>query len=90
MAELLVQANSTPAYLTGDGMAANDIRDWLYDPIGVLRVISQENENGEWVRVAEYLDIPGCVAVAETAEEAVAAVEELKQQHIDESRLLAE
>lgn len=63
-------------------MNETSIRDWLYDPIGVLRVISQENADGHWVRVAEYLDIPGCVAVADTAEEAVAAVEELKQQYI--------
>ncbi|QSE93755.1 hypothetical protein JWS13_36730 [Rhodococcus pseudokoreensis] len=63
-------------------MPANDIRDWLYEPVGVLTTSSHESEDGEWVRVAEYLDIPGCVAAAGTAEEAVAAVEQLKQQYL--------
>ena len=67
-------------------MNETSIRDWLYDPVGVLRVISEENADGHRVRVAEYLDIPGCIAVAETAEEAVAAVEELKQQFIRRAR----
>lgn len=51
--------------------------DYLAVPY-LLRVHAVRDEHGEWVRRAEYPELPGCVVEAPTPEEAIDRLETLR------------
>ncbi len=60
-----------------------DLREYLAVPY-VLAIESVERPDGEWVRRAEYPELPGCAAEAHSAVEAIALLEEERVRYIQQ------
>jgi predicted RNase H-like HicB family nuclease len=60
-----------------------EVEEYMAVPY-VLAVESVRLPDGNWIRRAEYPELPGCVVEAETAVEAVEKVEEEKVRYIIE------
>jgi predicted RNase H-like HicB family nuclease len=62
---------------TSEGEAAHDLA--YYQAVPYLLVIESVEREGEWLRRAEYPELPGCVAEAQSALE---ALEKLEQERL--------
>ena len=59
--------------LTGDHDSAHDLA--YYEAVPYLLVMESVERHGEWLRRAEYPELPGCVAEAPSAVEALEKLE---------------
>ena len=60
-----------------------ELREYLAVPY-VLAIESVRHDDGEWVRRAEYPELPGCAVEAHSAVEAIAKLEEERVRYIRE------
>ncbi|HLZ69781.1 MAG TPA: hypothetical protein VKV26_07710 [Dehalococcoidia bacterium] len=60
-----------------------ELREYLAVPY-VLAIESVERPDGEWVRRAEYPELPGCAAEAHSAVEAMAKLEAERVRYFQE------